>query len=115
MGGGWILRPKYPDFDTFGKIKIGNNVYIDNCALILPGVLIGNNVIVGAGSVVTKSVPDNVIIAGNPARIIRYVNDYEKKMLPFNTKSKGKSYEEKKKYLLSLSDDTFIKKPLLKA
>lgn len=50
---------------------IGNNVFIGIHSLILPGVKIGNSVIIGAGSVVTKDIPDNCIAAGNPARIIR--------------------------------------------
>lgn len=52
-------------------IKIGNNVWIGANAIILPGVEIGNNTIIGAGSVVTKSFGDNLIIAGNPAKIIK--------------------------------------------
>ena len=53
--------------DTF----IGKKCFIAVGATILPGVKIGDEVIVGAGSVVTKSIPSNVIVAGNPARIIR--------------------------------------------
>lgn len=53
--------------DTF----IGNNCFIGGGSFILPGVSIGNNVIVGMGSVVTKDVPDNCIVAGNPAKVIR--------------------------------------------
>ena len=54
-GAAWVLRDKYPEIDFFGKIKIGDNVYIGNDSLILPGVAIGSNVIIAAGSVVTKS------------------------------------------------------------
>ena len=50
---------------------IGDNVIVGINSIILPGVRIGNHVVIGAGSVVTKDVPDNVIVAGNPARIIR--------------------------------------------
>lgn len=52
-------------------VKIGNNVWIGDGVCILPGCSIGNNVIVGANAVVTHSFPDNVVIAGCPARIIR--------------------------------------------
>jgi acetyltransferase-like isoleucine patch superfamily enzyme len=54
-------------------IKIGNNVWIGGGSIINPGVTIGNNVVVGSGSVVTKSFGDNVVIAGNPAKIIRHL------------------------------------------
>ncbi|WP_413577891.1 sugar O-acetyltransferase [Bdellovibrio sp. HCB290] len=52
-------------------ITIGNNVWIGGNAIICPGVTIGDNSVVGAGSVVTKSLPANVLAVGNPARIIR--------------------------------------------
>lgn len=51
-------------------VKIGDDVWIGGGAIILPGVTIGNNTIIGAGSVVTKDIPDNVIAVGNPCRII---------------------------------------------
>ncbi|KAJ2771853.1 hypothetical protein IWQ56_001622 [Coemansia nantahalensis] len=54
-------------------VKIGNNVWVGGAAIILPGITIGNGVTVAAGSVVTKDVPDNVVVAGNPARIIKHV------------------------------------------
>mgnify|MGYP000849565594 CR=1 FL=1 len=109
-GSSWVLREKYPDFDFFGKIKIGNNVYIGNCAIIMPGVTIGNNVIVGAGSIVTKSVPENKVIAGNPARILSDIEDFEKKIIPYNLKTKGLKFETKKKILLNRRNDEFIVK-----
>ena len=109
-GAGWVLRNKYPNFDCFGKIKVKDNVYIGNCTLIMPGVIIGNNVIVGAGSVVTKSIPDGMIVAGNPAKIIGNINDYELKVIPYNLETKKMNYDQKKKYLISLSEDMFIKK-----
>lgn len=109
-GASWVLRDKYPNFDCFGKITVGNNVYIGNCVLIMPGVTIGNNVIVGAGAVVTKSIPDHSIVAGNPAKIISTIADYEAKMTAYNLDTKKMNYQEKKDYLLSLNDDKFIKK-----
>jgi len=53
------------------EIRIGNDVWIGGGAIILPGVCVGDNVVVGAGSVVTKDIPDNVVVGGNPARIIK--------------------------------------------
>ncbi|MBM7551141.1 sugar O-acetyltransferase [Thalassobacillus pellis] len=56
----------------FGKpITIGDDVWIGGGAIINPGVKIGNNSVIGAGSVVTKDVPDNVFAAGNPCRVIK--------------------------------------------
>lgn len=55
-------------------IKIGDNVWIGGGAIICPGVTIGNHTTIGAGSVVTKSIPANVIAAGNPCRVIRPAN-----------------------------------------
>lgn len=108
-GGGWVLREEYPDYDCFGKVKIGNNVYIGNNALIMPGVTVGDNVVIGAGSVVTKSVPDNSVIAGNPARIIGTFDSYKEKMLKYNFHSKN--IKDKKAFIL-LDENTnlFIKK-----
>lgn len=56
---------------------IGNDVWIGHGALILPGVTIGNGAIIGAGAVVARDVPDYAIVAGNPARVIRYRFDPE--------------------------------------
>lgn len=52
-------------------VVIGNNCWLGNSVSIMPGVTLGNNVTVGANSVVTKSFPDNVVIAGCPAKIIK--------------------------------------------
>lgn len=52
-------------------VQIGDNVWIGDNAVILPGVTIGDHAIIGAGSVVTKDVPENAIFAGNPAKRIR--------------------------------------------
>lgn len=54
-------------------VTIGDNVWIGGSVTILPGVTVGNNVVIGAGSVVTKDIPDNAVVGGNPARILKKV------------------------------------------
>lgn len=61
------------------KIEIGNNVWIGGNVVVNPGVKIGNNVVVASGSIVTKNIPDNVIVGGNPAIIIRKITEEDKK------------------------------------
>ena len=56
-------------------IVIGENVWIGHDSVVLPGVAIGNGSIVGARSVVVESIPDSVVAAGNPARVIRRLSD----------------------------------------
>lgn len=107
-GGGWIMRLKCPDFDSFGKITIGNNVYIGNNALIMPGITIGDNVVVGAGSVVTKSVPSDCVVAGNPAKYISSITDYIRKNEPYNFHSCGLDMKKKKDWILSNKNYKFI-------
>lgn len=54
-------------------VQIGHNVWIGGRAVINPGVKIGNNVVIASGAVVTKDVPDRVVVGGNPARIIKQI------------------------------------------
>ena len=78
-GGANVIRNIQDDFslDIFkGKTTLGSNVFVGNRACIMPGVKIGNNVVVGYGSIVTKDVPDNVVVGGAPAKIIKSINDY---------------------------------------
>ena len=56
-------------------IVIGDNCWLGGDVTILPGVTIGNNTIIGAGSVVTKDIPDNVIAVGNPCRVLRQITE----------------------------------------
>ena len=56
----------------YGKpIRIGNNVWVGGGTIILPGVTIGDNSVIGAGSVVTKNIPENVVAVGNPCKVIK--------------------------------------------
>lgn len=75
-GGTLILRKEVPDLEITAPIVVGNDVYIGLNCTILPGVTIGNRVIIGAGSIVTKDIPDNSVAAGIPARVVKSVDDY---------------------------------------
>ena len=59
-------------------VRIGRNCWIGAGALIMPGVTIGDNVVIGAGSVVTKDIPSNVVAVGNPCRVLREVNEHDR-------------------------------------
>lgn len=109
-GGGNVVRRQIPDFDCFGKVVIEDWVYIGSNSLIMPGVTIGEGALVAAGSVVTKSVAPRTVVGGNPAKFICTVDEYMKRNMKYNTKTKGLNYREKKEYLLSLSEDKFIVK-----
>lgn len=76
-----VLRSVYGEILPSGgkKVEIGNNVFIGKRVTILRGVKIGDNVIVGAGSIVTKDIPSNTIVAGNPARVISTLEEYYNK------------------------------------
>ncbi|MGN0573450.1 MAG: sugar O-acetyltransferase [Acutalibacteraceae bacterium] len=59
-------------------VHIGRNCWIGTGAVIVPGITIGDNVVIGAGSVVTKDLPDNVVAVGNPCRILREINEHDR-------------------------------------
>lgn len=75
-GGTLVLRKYEPSLELTAPIKIGNDVYIGMNTIILPGVTIGDNVVVGAGSVVSKSLLGGAVYAGVPARKIRSIEEY---------------------------------------
>lgn len=85
-----IFRDRLPGMSPFGNrfgtIVIRDHCFIGNNAILLPGVEIGPDSAVGAGSVVTRSVPPRTIVAGNPARPIKtldeYVESYRQRMVP---------------------------------
>ena len=63
-GGTLVIQDEVKDFVVCGDIVVGNNVYIGERTMILPGVHIGDNVIIGCGSIVTKDIPSNVVAGG---------------------------------------------------
>ena len=77
-------HPVHPDtrntaYEYGIKVTIGDNVWIGGNTVICPGVHIGSNTVIGAGSVVTKDIPDWVIAAGNPCKVIREITDADRK------------------------------------
>lgn len=71
---------KQVGYSRVGRVIIGDNVFIGARSIIMPNVRIGNNSIVGANSVVTKDVPEGIVVAGNPARQILTTKEYKKKL-----------------------------------
>lgn len=91
------------------QIKIGDNVYIGQNAMVMPGVTIGSNVIIGAGAVVTHDIPDNVVAAGVPAKVRKTIDEYyqttkQKKLYCFT----GCSAEEKETILKKAKENSEI-------
>lgn len=79
-GGTLIFRRYQHDLEITKRITIGDNVYIGTNSTLLPGVKIGNNVVVGACSVVSKNIPDNCVAVGNPAKVIKTADEYFEKL-----------------------------------
>jgi acetyltransferase-like isoleucine patch superfamily enzyme len=75
-GGTLLFRNKFPDLEITAPIVLKDNVYIGVRAVIMPGVTIGNNCIIAAGSIVSKDVPDNSVVGGVPAKFIKSTDDY---------------------------------------
>lgn len=73
-----VANIRIEDLEFGSPIVVEDNVWIGGSAVILPGVTIGKNAIVGAGAVVTKDVPANSIVGGNPAKVIRMINDQDR-------------------------------------
>lgn len=63
--------PRRDKLEAARPIVIGNNVWIGGGAMVLPGVSVGENSVIGAGAVVTRDVPANVVVVGNPARVVK--------------------------------------------
>ena len=59
-------------------VRIGRNCWIGAGAVIVPGVTVGDDVVIGAGSVVTKDIPDGVVAVGNPCRVLRKIGEHDR-------------------------------------
>ncbi len=67
-------------YQRFAPIQVGSHVFIGVNTIIMPGVNIGSNVVIGAGSVVTKDIPDNSVAIGVPAKVVSSFEDYQAKI-----------------------------------
>lgn len=67
--------PRRDKWEAASPITIGDNVWLGGGAIVMPGVTIGDNTVVGAGAVVTRDLPANVVAVGNPARVIRKIEE----------------------------------------
>ena len=79
-------HPIHPDtrnsgFEYGKEVTIGDNVWLGGNTVVCPGVHIGNNVVIGSGSVITKDIPDWSIAAGNPCRVIRRITETDRRKL----------------------------------
>lgn len=70
------LRPLAYQYNM--PVRIGKNCWLGAGVIVLPGVTIGDNTVIGAGSIVTKDIPANVVAVGNPCRVLREINEYDK-------------------------------------
>ena len=70
------LRPLAYQYNM--PVHIGKNCWLGAGVIVLPGVTIGDNTVIGAGSVVTKDIPANVVAVGNPCKVLREINDHDK-------------------------------------
>ena len=68
-------EPRRQKWEAAEPITIGDNVWLGGGAIVLPGVSIGANTVVGAGAVVAKDLPADVVAVGNPARVVRELDD----------------------------------------
>lgn len=92
-------HPVHPDsrnslYEYGAEVTIGDNVWIGGNAVILPGVKIGSNTVIGAGSVVTKDIPDWVVAGGNPCKVIRKITEADRKFYYRDREFDDEAWEE---------------------
>ena len=106
-GGTWAFRNKYEEYkdvSKFGKIEVGEETFIGCKSVIMPGVKIGKNCVIGAGSIVTKDVPDETVVCGVPAKKVCTILEYAqrcKEQMPEAFKTE-KYNGNKKEYIMKI-------------
>ncbi|MBR6165050.1 MAG: acyltransferase [Clostridia bacterium] len=104
-GGTWSFRdiPQYSKIIKYGKIYIGERSFVGCNSTIMPGVTIGKRCVIAAGSVVTKDIPDGMVAAGVPAKVIMTTMEYAEKCLRTMKPYDSEKYKhDKKTYLQEL-------------
>jgi acetyltransferase-like isoleucine patch superfamily enzyme len=101
-GGTWIFREEDPEFDAFAPIEVKDNCFIGLNSIILPGVTIGPNSVVGANSVVSRDVPPDSVAAGSPAKKLMSIEKYRAKKLLQRTVVHGLPPAERRRVLEKL-------------
>lgn len=95
-GGVWVMRHEYPNIDVFGTIEVGSNVFIGLNSILMPGIRIGDDCVIGAGSVVVKDIPSGRIAAGVPARPLRTLDEYRERTLAIASHIRDMPEDEKR-------------------
>jgi acetyltransferase-like isoleucine patch superfamily enzyme len=114
-GATWLLRDEKGRRYRYAPIEIGSDVFIGVNSIILPGVRVGNRVIVAAGSVVNRSIPDNCVVAGVPARFIRTFDEFERRALEEFHSDADMKGETRRKRVDSIVDGTMAPEILVPA
>lgn len=109
-GSTWLFSDEKGRRQLYRKVVVGNEVFVGINSIILPGVKISSNVIVAAGSVITKSIPQGKIVGGNPAKIIGDYFSYEKKVLDTYVSNSEMNFESDRKTRIDMVLDPSFKK-----
>lgn len=113
-GSTWLIDDEKGRRQLFRRIEIGNNVFIGMNTIILPGIKIGDDVVVAAGSVLVKSIPSGSIVGGNPAKIIGSFDDYKKRVLETYVSNQEMDFNLDYKSMVNQIVDPSFKKELQK-
>jgi acetyltransferase-like isoleucine patch superfamily enzyme len=100
-GGVRVFAAEHPTVDVVAPIVIEDGAFVGVNAIILPGVTIGRGAVVGAGSVVTRSVPPGAVVAGNPARVVKTREEYLTTSLQKSVGTRQMSAADKRRTLLA--------------
>jgi acetyltransferase-like isoleucine patch superfamily enzyme len=110
-GSGWLVRDEQGRRFLYRRIEIGSDVFIGARAILMPGIRVGNRVVVGAGSVVTRSIPDGCVVAGNPARYLCSYEDFAQRVSSWRTSQQMRNDADYRTKVLEALDPDF--KPLI--